>query len=149
MSETSGQWGQPSWPGFGRLAVKEQRQKLRYIVDAYIEDQESISLIKNIDEVLQGGPGSIGNWPPQQQQNQIYMAGSTKFNQLLGSYSGKWVSEVILSYNNNKQADRLGHKIITHVVVWVPDPACGFPTLAWTIDDYTLERAQAIRNVHA
>lgn len=69
-----------------------------------------------------------------------------KFQQLLGSPAGKWVSEFLVSYNN-RQPDRLGHLLITGVAVWMTDPSCDLPTLLWTLEPYKDQYAHDIANI--
>lgn len=126
----------------------EQRQKLRFVIDAFIMDPTTVGIIKNIDKAQKaqdGDSGSIGGWPPQRRDCQVFAAGTPKFRQHLGSPAGKWVSELLLSYEN-QEATKLGRKLITSVAVWMPQPGCDLPALKWEIKDYNPELSRMIDN---
>lgn len=50
-------WRTP-W-GLQSKSLAQQRQKLKSLIDAFVEDRETLQIIKNIDQ-QQGGPGLLG-----------------------------------------------------------------------------------------
>jgi len=82
--------------GLVRRVLWQRRQDLRYLIDAFVEDTETLQILRHIDVVQQGGPGSFAHKDPalpQNQARQTFPTGSPKFLHILGFPSGKWVSE--------------------------------------------------------
>lgn len=129
--------------GLSGKALQRQRSKVRHLIDAFIQDSETLQILKNIDIVQQGGPGTIGGYPVQVIANQYYPAGTRKFMDILGSPAGKWVSEFLLSYDNPKE-NGLGRLLIIGITVWRPDPNCDLPALLWSLEPFDDRAAQGI-----
>lgn len=113
------------------------------MIDAFIINGPTLRIIRSIQSRLESSPGIINGWPCRYPACQVFNAGTMQFRQLLGSPAGKWISELLLSYEN---PHRLGRKLITGVAVWTPmqELGCDQPALVWEIQDWTAQLAQTI-----
>ena len=55
--------------GLVRRVLWQRRQDLRYLIDAFVEDTETLQILRHIDVVQQGGPGSFAHKDPALPQN--------------------------------------------------------------------------------